>query len=341
MTQILVTGATGLLGRPLIQALRGRGSMVRALVLPEDDPTWLEQCGVSVYQGDICRPETLVEPMRGVDTVFHLAAVHGLWRPRQDYYSINVGGTENVCQAALASRVRRLVHVSSWAVYGVGLGRVVDEGFPLRPFPDLYTTTKAEGDKLVQRYIASYHLPAVIVRPGTIFGAGDRVNFGRMADRVRNGRAIVFGSGRNALPFVHVTDVVQGLLLAADHEDAAGRAYNISNDHPLSQEEFWQAIAQAIGARPPGLHVPYHALYAFASVAERAVSIDHPQRQPLLTRLGVKLFGTDNRHAINKARDELGYHTRVSVAEGVRLTAEWYLQQQALLGSSVGKPESK
>src|SRR5205085_9388315 len=107
---------------------------------------------VNVYRGDVRQPETLVEPMRGVDTVYHLAAIHGLWRPKYEYYAVNATGTENICKAALAADVRRLIHVSSWAVYGMDLGLPAREDFPLKPIPDLYARSKTEADKLVQRY---------------------------------------------------------------------------------------------------------------------------------------------------------------------------------------------
>ena len=325
MIETLVTGASGFVGHHLIEALQTRGYGVRVLALPTENTTSLERTHVSIYRGDVRLPETLVEPMHGVDAVYHLAAIHGLWRPKQDYYAVNVAGTENVCQAALAAGVRRLIHVSSWSVYGMALGQAVNEDFPLKPIPDPYALTKAEADKLVQRYIVQDRLPAVIVRPGTMFGPGDQVNFGRMADRLRAGRAVIIGSGRNALPFVYVTDVVDGMLLAADQEQAIGGVYNLSTDQPLTQEELWRAIAQEIGANPPRLHVPYHALHALAFFAERCLTLG-PRRQPLITRLGVKLFGSDNRHSIEKARRELGYTPRVRLREGVRRAANWYLQ---------------
>jgi nucleoside-diphosphate-sugar epimerase len=235
-----------------------------------------------------------------------------------------VSGTEHVCRAALAAGVRRLVHVSSWTVYGMALGRPAREDFPLRPFPEPYALTKAEGDRVVQRLIAQEHLPAVILRPGTFFGPGDRLHFGRMAERVQAGKGLIVGSGRNALPFVYVTDVVQGLLLAAEHAQAVGQAYNITHDQPLTQQEVLGAIAQELGVAPPRLHAPYPALYAAAVAAEQAGRLTRSRRQPLVTRLGVNVFGTDNRQAIDKARRELGYTPRVSLREGVRLAAAWY-----------------
>jgi nucleoside-diphosphate-sugar epimerase len=320
---VLITGGNGLLGHHLVPELQDRGDRVRVLVLPDEDASWLEQRGVDVYRGDIRLPETLTAPMSGADAVLHLAGMMGVWRPLEDYHAVNVTGTENVCRAALAAGAR-VVHVSSWTVYGMALGAPADEDFPLRPFREPYAITKAAGDLAVQRMIARQGLPAVIIRPGTFFGPGDRLHFGRMADRLRAGRGVIVGSGDNALPFVYVTDVVQGLLLALDRERALGEAYNITSDRPLTQRQMLHAIANEIGAAPPRIHVPYSALYAAGYAAERIAAITRSQRQPLVTRLGVKLFGTDNRHSIDKARRELGYRPWVALREGVHLAASWY-----------------
>jgi nucleoside-diphosphate-sugar epimerase len=264
--------------------------------------------------------------MRGADTVFNLAGMMGVWRGTADYRGVNATGAENVGRAALAAGVRRLVHVSSWTVYGIGLGAPARETNRLVPFSEPYATTKAEGDLLIQKLVTRERLPAVIVRPGTFFGPGDWLHFGRIADRLRTGKSIVIGSGHNALPFVFVTDVVQGLLLAAERANA-GEIYNISNDEPLTQAEFLSETARVIGAAPPHLRVPYPALYALSYAIERAALLARTKHQPIVTRLGVKLFGTDNRHAIDKARSELAYVPRVSLRQGVALAGAWYRQQ--------------
>jgi nucleoside-diphosphate-sugar epimerase len=326
--EALITGATGFLSRHLIPALQERGATLRALALPTEDISWLEERGVAIYRGDIRQPETLVAPLRGVQIVFHLAGMMGVWRPMRDYYGVNVTGAENVCRLALQAGVQRVIHISSWTVYGMGLRYPVREYAPLKPFQEPYAVTKAAGDRAVQQLIAREHLPAVIVRPGTFFGPGDNLHFGRMSDRLRNGKGIIVGSGRNALPFVYVTDVVQGLLLAAENERAVGQAYNITNDAPLTQEEILRAIAAEIGANAPRRHVPYAALYAAAAAIEKGAMITRRQQQPIVTRLGVKLFGGNNRHSIDKAREELGFTPQISLREGIRLAARWYLEQR-------------
>jgi nucleoside-diphosphate-sugar epimerase len=297
------------------------------LTLPGENASWLEDRGVAIHRGDIRQPETLTEPLCGVDAVFHLAAMMGVWRPMEDYYAVNVTGTENVCQAALKAGVRRLVHISSWTVYGMNLRHPATEDLPLAPLEEPYAKTKALGDELVQRMIASEGLPAVIIRPGTVFGPGDRLHFGRIADRIRAGTWITIGSGRNALPFVYVTDVVQGLMLACEHDSAVGHAYNITNDQPLTQQEAWNSIAYEIGARPPRVRLPYRALFAAGYVAEQVAKLTRSKTQPVVTRLGVMLFGGDNRHSIEKARKELGYAPQMPLREGVRVAADWYREQ--------------
>jgi nucleoside-diphosphate-sugar epimerase len=321
--EVLITGGNGLLGRHVVSALHERGDSVRVLVLPTEDAAALEERDVPVHRGDIRRPETLTAAMSGVDAVLHLAGMMGVWRPLSEYHAVNVTGTENVCRAALAEGAR-VVHVSSWTVYGMALDEPAREDFPLEPFQEPYAITKAAGDEVVQRMIAHDGLAAVIIRPGTFFGPGDHLHFGRMADRLRAGKGVIVGRGDNALPFVYVTDVVQGLLLALNSERAAGQAYNITNDRPLTQEQLLGAIADEVGASRPHRHIPYRPLYAAGYFAERVGQLTRSTRQPIVTRLGVKLFGTDNRHSIEKARRELGFEPRVELTEGVRMAANWY-----------------
>jgi nucleoside-diphosphate-sugar epimerase len=338
MTAVFVTGGNGFVGRHLVSALQERGNRVRVLVLPAEDTSWLEERSITVYRGDVREPKALVAPMHGVQGVIHLAGMMDVWRPLDHYHAVNVTGTENVCRAALAAGARRVVHMSSSSVYGMGLGRPVHESLPLAPFQDPYPVTKAEADKLVQQMIVEHRLPAVIIRPDQIFGPGDELHFRRMADRVRARKSVIVGSGHNAVPFVYVTDVVQGLLLALDLEQAVGQAYNITSDRPLTQEEFLRTIAEEIGAQPPRIHIPYRALYAAGYAAERLAGVTHSSRRPPVTRLGVAFFGTDNRYAIDKAQNELGYAPQVGVRDGLRLAASWYLDRYPFVGSS--KPDS-
>jgi nucleoside-diphosphate-sugar epimerase len=328
--RVLVTGATGFLASHLIPALQQRGYAVRALVLPSEDATGLRERGVAVYSGDVRRPETLTEPMRNANAVVHMAALMATWAPMKVHHAVHVTGTENVCRAALEAGVGRLVHLSSAITYTPGAGVPIEEHFPQQPLHEPHAVTKAEGDKRVQRMIARGELPAVIVRPEAMFGPNDRINFRRLADRLRAGKGIIIGSGRNAVPFVYVDDVVQGLLLALEHPNALGQAYNITNDQTMTEEEFLRAIADEVGGKAPRIHVPYRALYGAAAVAEWIATLT--KREPLVTRHGVQMFGSHNPLSIAKARRELGYEPRVALRDGIRLTGGWY--RENVLGAT-------
>ena len=320
--KVLLTGATGLLGGHLLQELQQRGEHIRALVLPAENAEKLTAQGVDVVRGDVTDASTLAPAVKDIEIIFHLAGMMGVNRPLADYRLVNVTGSENLYRAAQAAGVRRFVHTSSHTVYGLGYGRFLTEKDALRPDPDPYSITKAEGDRLIRRLMLNSGVETVILRPGTFFGPGDRLHFGRMAQRMKNGKGLIIGRGDNALPFCYVTDIAQGFMLAAYHEKAPGNVYNISNDHPLTQQEIFNAIADDVGGKRPTRHLPYVPLYYGSIVAEKVAHITHTR--PLVTPLGVMMFGTGNRHSIDKARGELGYEPKVDLREGIRLAAQWF-----------------
>lgn len=320
--RVLITGATGLLGGHLLRELQERGEQIRALVLPVENADKLLAQGVEVVRGDVTDADTLAPAVKDVDSVIHLAGMMGVWRPLADYRLVNVTGSENLYRAAQKAGVRRFVHTSSHTVYGLGHGRFLTEEDALRPDPDPYSITKAEGDHLIRRLMQDSTVETVIIRPGTFFGPEDRLHFGRMAERMKEGKGVIIGRGNNALPFCYVTDVVQGFLLATYHEKAPGNVYNITNDRPLTQQEMFNAIADAVDGKRPTRHLPYLPIYYGSIVAEQMATIR--KSKPIVTRLGAMMFGTDNRHSVEKARRELGYEPKVDLREGIRLAAEWF-----------------
>ncbi len=116
---------------------------------------------------------------------------------------------------------------------------------------------------------------------------------------------------------------VEGIeMLAAYHEKAPSNVYNISNDRPLTQQEIFNAIADDVDGKRPRRHLPYQPIYYGSIVAEKVAFITHSK--PIVTRLGAMMFGTDNRHSVEKERRELGYEPEVDIREGIRLAAAWF-----------------
>src|ERR1700686_346250 len=112
-------------------------------------------------------------------------------------------------------------------------------------------------------------------------------------------------------------------MLAAYHEKAPGNVYNITNDRPLTQLEMYNAIADAVEGVRPKLHLPYLPIYYGSIVAERVVA-RVTRTKPIVTQLGAMMFGSDNRHSVEKARRELGYEPKISLREGIQLAAAWF-----------------
>ena len=338
---VLITGATGLLGSHLIKELQQRGERIRALVLPVENAEGLLRQGVEVVRGDITDANTLAPAVQDIDLIFHLAGMMGVWRPLSDYRLVNVNGSENLYKVAQAANVRRFVHTSSHTVYGLGYGRFMTESDPLRPDPDPYSITKAEGDRLIRRLMLTSDMETVILRPGTFFGPGDRLHFGRMAQKTKDGKALIIGRGDNALPFCYVSDVVQGFMLAGYHENAPGNVYNITNDRPMTQLEMYNAIADAVGGVHPKIHLPYLPIYYGSIVAERVVA-RVTRTKPVVTELGALMFGSDNRHSVEKARRELGFEPKVELFEGIKLSAAWFnaggMEQPSVTQASQNAP---
>jgi nucleoside-diphosphate-sugar epimerase len=322
LMKVLITGATGLLGGHLLQELQQLGEQIRALVLPTENAEKLLAQGVEVVRGDITDADTLAPAVKDIELVFHLAGMMGVNRPLAEYRLVNVAGSENLYRAAQAAGVRRFVHTSSHTVYGLGHARFLSEGDALRPDPDPYSISKAEGDRLMRRLMHNSPVETVIIRPGTFFGPGDRLHFGRIAQRMKHGKGVIIGRGNNALPFCYVTDVAQGFLLAAYHKNAPSNVYNISHDRPLTQRELFNAVADAVNGKRPTRHLPYLPLYYGSMVAEKMARITHTN--PIVTRLGVMMFGSDNKHSVEKARRELGYEPKIDLEEGIRRAATWF-----------------
>ncbi|MBN2470270.1 MAG: NAD-dependent epimerase/dehydratase family protein, partial [Anaerolineae bacterium] len=167
---VLVTGATGFLGGTLAARLLADGVRVRALVRSEQRGRDLGARGVQLILGDLTDPQALQRAVEGCTVVFSVgAALHGT---AAEQYTVNVTGVEQLVEAAHRAGVRRVVHVSSIAVYGVERPGVLSEAMPAQPGSDYYGQSKALGERRLFERAAALGLEAVVVRPGMIYGPG-------------------------------------------------------------------------------------------------------------------------------------------------------------------------
>lgn len=324
----LVTGGNGYVGKHLVRRLLELGCEVRAF----DLAPFRGDSRVTSIVGDIRRPSDLHPACRGVDTVFHTAAIINtltLARPsvRRHVYGVNVVGTECVIRACRAAGVKKLVFTSSITVAVDGPIREGNESAPYvgaHGLPDLYSQTKSLAEKRVLQADDPSGLRTAAIRPGGVWGPGEgAIVVQDFLEHLASGRfKVMIGNGRSVTDNVHVDSVVDAHFLVAqkltDEPDrVAGQAYFVSDDEPTNPVAWYRPIVEGLGYTWPRLHLPHSVAYAFAYLGELAHYLGGPA--PMLTRRGVLAVTRDASFRIDKARDHLGYAPRTSAARGLPL----------------------
>lgn len=224
----LVTGATGFVGSRIARRLRTGGWRVRALVRRHDPSPDLE--GVEQIVGDFVEPDSARDAARGPRVVIHCAAT-GDPDP-EAARRVNVDGTRSMIEAALRRRCERYIHISTGSVYRLEGLEVVDEDAPLQaPDAEPYGATKAEADRSVLE-AAGEGLRATILRPGAILGVHPTSTWAvTIPERIRTAPDSMTRPRSRTIPWVHVEDLVDAVLLALSSEAAMGRVYNVVDEH--------------------------------------------------------------------------------------------------------------
>ena len=192
-TPCLVTGGGGYLGRHLVAALRAKGCPVHVL---DRAPRTGPLDGVRWFEGDVRSPGDVTAACKGVETIFHTAAVidaltHARQSVAEDIESINVGGTKNVIRVAQERGVRRLVHTSSIVASFCMDAAGSDETAPYSTSNDLYTSTKVKAERAVLAANGQHGLLTCAIRPGGIYGPGERLTYGRLVRALKMGVPLV------------------------------------------------------------------------------------------------------------------------------------------------------
>lgn len=327
----LVTGATGLIGSHVVEALRGRGERVRALVRPGSDADFLTGQGVEVVRGDLHDPASLPPALREVDLVAHCAAIVGDWGPWALYRRGIVNTTRNLLAAAAAAGVRRFVHVSSINVYGhprLRPGQWVSEADPLGQhlwWWDYYCRAKVLAEEQVRGYAGEW----TIVRPSWTYGRRDRNSAPRLLAALQRGQAMIVGRGDNALNILHASEVADGVVRAAASTRAVGEAYNLSSPGMLTQREFLDGMTDLLGLPRVTRHIPFGLAFTAGFLSEAFGRLFALSR-PVLTRYAVSLIGRTTRYRIAKAGDHLGWEPHIHPLDGIREVMAWLVEQEQI-----------
>jgi nucleoside-diphosphate-sugar epimerase len=321
MPLTLVTGGSGYFGNVVVRKLTERGHPVRVFDINDssDRPAAVEYC-----RGDIRNPEDIRRALEGVDVVHHNVALVPLAKAKREFWNVNYTGTKNLLDACRDMKIKKLVHVSTSAVFGVPKSNPVTEDTLPSPAEE-YGAAKYEGEKLV-REAARQGLDATIIRPRTILGHGRLGIFQILFDWVSLGKNIyVLGKGNNRYQFVFADDLAEACLRAGDRPGST--IYNIGTSNYCTMRETLQALVDhaATGAKVKSLPA------GPAAFGMKALDILG------LSPLGpyhYLMFGREMFFDTAKAQRELDWKSTLSNQEMICHSYDWYLKNRDHLAAA-------
>ena len=318
---IAVTGASGFIGRALVKALSARGLPLRGLVRARNSLSCFSDTNVENFiVGDIHAGTDWSPGLSDVDCVIHCAARAHIMRETASnalaaYRAVNVAGTRHLAEQAAALGVKRIVYLSSVKVNGENTEAGARFAHNDKPMPeDAYGVSKWEAEQALREVSARTGLEVVIVRPPLVYGPGVKGNFRRLLRLAASGAPLPLGAVRNQRSLAGLDNLVDLLIRCVDHSAAAGQTFLISDDHDLSTPALIRGLRRALGKSPRLLPVPPSVLRLAGSITGRAAEVER-----LIGSLQVDITHT---------REVLGWTPPVSVDEGLRTTAAWYLNRQ-------------
>lgn len=318
--KILVTGSSGFIGRNLLRRLLAANERVRILVRREPPGEIMTDPRVEVVLGDLGDPEAVDRAVAGTELVYHLgAAVRG---SAADFHRGTVVGTRNMVESVLRHRVSKLVYMSSLSVLhaAAAKNRSVQEDWPLEPYPERrgqYTKTKLEAEQIVLAAVKGHQLPAVILRPGLVFGPGGPVLSPAVARRLKN-RLVILGNGRAVLPFVFVEDLIDAVLEAAERDVFDGSIFHVVDSATLTQNDFVREYVRHSGERLRTVRLPRLLVYGAALVVQLLGRLLRRAAPLSVYRVRSALASTS--FDCRAARERLGWQPRVGVRTGLETT---------------------
>jgi 2-alkyl-3-oxoalkanoate reductase len=319
--KVLVTGASGLIGRSLVRRLLKSGNRIRIFVRRPPPAEFLNDRNIEVFLGDLGDPAAVDQAVAGTEIVYHLgAAMNG---SAHDHERGTVCGTQNIVNSVIRHDVLRLVHISSLSCLHAaisGRGAVIKEDWPVEPSPQkrgAYTQAKTAAEKIVLDAVRDRKLRAVVLRPGRVFGPGMTLLTPEVARRMRN-FFVILGDGTRELPLVYVEDVIDAIVLAVETSKFDGRVFHIVDRTRITQNQVVRDYISRNAIKAKVIHLPMALVYSLALGFEILAKALH--RSAPLSVYRVKSALARMHFDCTRAENGLGWEPRVGVASGLQET---------------------
>ncbi len=317
----LVTGSTGFIGSHLVEKLLTRGYEVSCLIRKSTKLEYINELPVELIKADYGDIDSLRAAVEGVDYVYHIGGVTKA-KEKRVYFLGNHQSTKNLLEAVKKYNpgIKRFVLASSLTAVGPGTGMdPVDETTPYHPITT-YGRSKMEAEKETLANASS--IPVTIVRPPAVYGPRDKDIF-EFFNSVKKHFIPLSGFRRKVLSFVHAYDLVDGIIAAGEHPDAAGEIYFISNEEVYDWGMLGEMAKKELKTWAIKGRVPHFLLYTIAGISEVSANM---KGKAALVNIEKARDGVQSNWLCSpkKALQQLGFKTRLSLEEGVAITIDWY-----------------
>ena len=321
MKKVLVTGATGFLGKYVVEELVEHGYQVRAFGRNRAIGQSLVNVSVTFIQGDLTNQEDLTKACQEMDMVVHAGALSTVWGPWEDFYETNVLGTKYVLEACRKANIERLVYVSSPSIYAAPRDQldIKESDAPQENRLNNYIRSKLASEKLFKDYP---DVSSVILRPRGLFGIGDTSILPRVLNLSQKIGIPLIGDGRQLMDMTCVENVALAIRLALETPQAAGEVYNITNGEPRAFRNLIEETLRGLGYPIRYRKIPAPLVSAISSSLEFIYKSLKLKGEPALTRYTYYLLRYSQTLDISKAERDLGSRHKITISEGI----EQYVQ---------------
>lgn len=327
--KILITGATGGLGRNACEIAQKQGHQIIAIGRNSQILNELKAQGMDIYAHDLANEPLPASLFIGVDAVWHCAALSSPWGAYEDFYRINVQATEQLMQQAGQMGVPFVVHISTPSLYFDYQHHIdIKEDYRPSNYVNHYAYTKALAEDCVQKAVQQYpKTQYTLLRPRAIFGKYDQVLIPRLLKVIHEkGFLPLPNGGRAVMDFSFADNVVQAMLLATCENLPSGEAFNVSNHQPMALQEVLNSLfINELRLDFKIKSVPYPLLYRTAQTLEWLSK--WTKKEPILTPYSVGALNFDMILNADKAKTVLGYVPKVTMEEAIKQTAIWFKSQ--------------
>lgn len=327
---LLVTGATGQIGSAVVRMGLAAGYRVRIVARsPELAEAMFAGKPIDIIKGNLLEPRVFRKILPDVTHLCHCAARVGDWGPPREYWDTNVHATKNLLNeiGTSGTNLEKIVHISSLGVYEPRDHYGTTEDVSLfKNGLDAYNQSKAESEELILNYKYKNPVKVIVLRPGFVYGPGDRHVLPGVISALKKGIFVHIGNGENKLDQISVINVAEAVRLALAVSVTKDRVFNITDGELVSRKEFVNTIADHLKIARPTKSIPKLVGRLLAIACDRIGRTIGLKNPPLLSKARYKFLALNLEYSIARAQQQLGYVPQVSFADGMRSALDWYTE---------------